>query len=383
MPKRTYPREFSGEILSRVQQFFSTQLPGVQPPVHPDVDQLAVIIDEVFFASMTVDEGRPTRCTVAFVEPEELAGVPPLAERQPLTAEALRKLSPALDPRTSCVCAYGTGSEEIEIWGITNRSLPSVLTVTAIDTGLVRVTVPRARHIFTFSPTGGPTWHSGLERLSAVQLLARMFDLRLDSRATRIVPEILRRVQTQGHGGTLVVLPESAALDEQQLSIRPEFRFEPQLMSLSDALATAEEIHNLAPPAPELKPVAAREVEGNVDFVARLAGADGAVIIDTSLAIRAFGVMLETSNRQRVPEVHRLDPSSGEKRSLPVPGGRRHQSAAAWCADRGKHAAKQEPPEGAGAEAVVLTVSEDGDASAFAPILDDPYVMLVRPLDLG
>ena len=231
--------------------------------------------------------------------------------------------------------------------------------------------------ILTFSPADGPTWHSGSERLHHKQLMAKLLDLKLSAPAVSIVPDIVRGIQRQGHGGMLVVLPGSAGIDEDRsLTVKPDFRFDPPMVLLRDAMAMLEQVQALIPPAPELIAAAAGDVTGHMEFVAGLAGADGAVVIDSSLVVRAFGVFLERGDERSVSEANRIDPTTLEATRAQVPGGTRHRSAAAWCANRGASA-------GAGDEAVVFTVSEDGVASAFVPISDYPFVSYLRPLDLG
>ena len=124
MAKHDYPRDLAGEIFDRVQEVYGAPHEAGFLAAHPRVDQLEAILDEVFLASMTMDEGRPTRCNVAFVKPEELASASPLAKRQPLNAENLRRLSPALSQDTSCICACDDGSDDLAIWGVTNLTAP-------------------------------------------------------------------------------------------------------------------------------------------------------------------------------------------------------------------------------------------------------------------
>jgi hypothetical protein len=206
--------------------------------------------------------------------------------------------------------------------------------------------------------------------------MAKLLDLKLSAPAVSIVPNIVRGIQRQGHGGMLVVLLGSAEIgDDRSLTVKPDFRFDPPLLLLRDAMAVLEQVQGVTSSAPELIAAAEGDVTGHMEFVAGLAGADGAVVIDSSLAVRAFGVFLERGDTRSASEANRIDPTTLDVTRAQVPGGTRHNSAAAWCADRGASA-------GAGEEAVVFTVSEDGVASAFVPISDYPFVSYLRPLDL-
>jgi hypothetical protein len=91
------------------------------------------VLETLFSASLRTEEGEPTRCQVAFVDPsdpdpgrprrivQDRWRITPLGEPIPFTVGNVVKLASATDPRTSSLVVFGESESDVVIWGLVDQ----------------------------------------------------------------------------------------------------------------------------------------------------------------------------------------------------------------------------------------------------------------------
>lgn len=110
-------------------------------------------------------------------------------------------------------------------------------------------------------------------------------------------------------------------------------------------------------------------MQEELDYVAQLSTADGAVIVSNNLELVSFGATLQPPDMPKLEKVFWARPNDNhyDEIELQKLGGTRHQSACRWCASH--------PDDG-----IALVVSQDGAASLVFGTRDERRVIVVKPL---
>src|SRR5687767_10890455 len=96
-------------------------------PMRLSFDTLCEVLSICFQASMTSEEGRPTRFRLLLEDPDRLpeSGTPnegvlrlKLDQSRPFTADELRRLSPSAPFETALIGAWVDDDGSLYIWGI-------------------------------------------------------------------------------------------------------------------------------------------------------------------------------------------------------------------------------------------------------------------------
>jgi hypothetical protein len=389
---------------------------GEVPEGPPSLEVLELLCSSAFQASLMRDEERPITFRLVFAEPEVFLpqkGPPYGAHRllfeqpRPLDPNELRRLSQAAKYQRALL-GVRQGPTGLQIWGIVHTgprwlrahhggrgafgALPPVPVVSVTGPGRIavakghavvarlfagRLAQPEAE-VFdsrwlpaTFAPVRG-------------EMVARHEEAR--ARAPRpwadLDPDFVRRLGQQylrriiatiraaHHGGTLVLVPPSAAdrfegndslvtLKHRFVSEEPRHRC--RTLMLRTLAAVAEAYAELVPPG---KAVGWEEYETLADplvaeldealfelahLVASLADVDGAVVMTQRFELLGFGGVV-SGELADVPRVARALDIEGEHRVLERTDlvGTRHQAAYRLC---------QAFPE-----ALVIVISQDGGA---------------------
>jgi hypothetical protein len=183
------------------------------------------------------------------------------------------------------------------------------------------------------------------------------------------VRSLVREMAAHGHGGLLVISPEE----------RPLVHSAPYRMTLDSSIGALLRLtRRIKPKSPSgelafaqlLRNAFLTETERVIEEVGALTAIDGALILNRSLALIAFGAILRVGRAAMIHEA--LDAEGTRHRTIDFGSrGTRHRAAATYAADH--------------PGAVVFVASEDGQVSCLFRDHVHPYVLLWRlgPADHG
>lgn len=296
-------------------------------PLLVSIEALTEVLSVCYHASMTMEEGRPTRFRLLLSEPERLPeqGAPKAGAlkllfepSRPFSAEELRRLSPATPFETSLIGAGGADGK-LRVWGIAHSGpawlAPSVggrqtVPVWTTDpiihvTGPGRVAVRRAGRLIGALERGNladttldvfeSTWLTPMfapnkETMDGDRSLVRTI-------AQHMVRRAIQLIRGARHGG-MILFVEPGSLPDRSVSLK--YRFvsnEParRYRTLRDKLVARggdERRMSWAEFASDEDPALTKLEEAIFELsrvIASLAATDGAVVLDKQFEILGFG----------------------------------------------------------------------------------------------
>jgi hypothetical protein len=340
----------------------------------PTREMLAEVLDVAFWASLTTNEGRPTRVRLAMMPSGSLDTVLAFKHPIPYIEEEVAKLAPA---------AWSTGwlavdamRQPFSIWGISQHPIYErlgAITVDVTDPGVMRVGFGPSQSFVVFAgrSTTSPRdagdmalttrlrrvlGQDGAEHSEAANNTAWRESMALGALA--------RMVLEDKHGGTLLVVPDAAGPWTDSLTPFTHAFLQPD-SSVRAAIAAAQD-QELSD-AGVLKTLHESDASGDLKAairaafsqlnwhpevvlrpIARLAAVDGAVVVTADLDVLGFGAMINVGS---VPDVYLMTPwpEHVNRIDIEAAGGSRHQSAVRFV---GKHR-----------ESIALVISHDGHLS--------------------
>jgi hypothetical protein len=359
------PGEFAAQLAPHLARF---RVPAL---LLPSAAQLATLIDATFFASLHEEEARRVDFGVAWQpDPQGCAAVVALASPVRLSPKNLAKLAPATWGEATAIALRAEGAE-IVAWAILERTAAAhqPLTIRALEAGVLRVDyagVPRALY------ARGEIVLLGGERDIQVpaRWLTRTFGAwnanpepgaGIDLRAT-VITRIATQVLAHRHGGMILVMP--ADVPEPQ-GVRVHYAVADgadvlvkRYAQVVRDVAADERIARLKgsrPRAPDGR-VSVRDEDQiafaeTIELVARLTAVDNALLIDTDLRVRGFGVQVIEGETPQTSFRH-LHPYTGDVHvdDLGTFTGTRHPAGVIYC--------MRQP-----SEAAAIIVSQDGHLS--------------------
>jgi hypothetical protein len=354
--------EFTSQLAIHLARFRVAALPI------PDPAQLAALVDATFFASLHEEEARRVDFGVAWQpDARECTAVVALASPVRLTPKNLAKLAPATWGEATAIAVRPDG-DAVVAWALLERSTAEQqpLTIRAVDAGVLRVAydgVPRALY------SRGEIILLGGDRevLAPSQWLTQTFsawrasaepDSGTDLRAA-VVTRVAMQVLGHRHGGMILVMPADTALP---VGVRVHYAvadgtdvLATRFAQVIRATAAGERLARLKgsrPRAPSGR-VSVRDEDQiafaeTIELIARLTAVDNALLLDTNLRVRGFGVQViegeapHTSFRHTNPYSHdvHVDDLSTFK-------GTRHPAGVIYCMRQPR-------------EAAAIIVSQDG-----------------------
>lgn len=354
-----------------------------RPTTSVSSDDVRALVEMVFHSSLLAYEGRSSLTTV-FFETDPRADEPGItfAYPQPVSAKALRDLSSAATIDNSVVVRrIGTALHVIGL-GIPRIAGGVILSAPMPGTVVVQV----GAKVGLFSINQCEVFDELSSALSGIVIRDVVGDRHAmkGSDWSTAMNQILRQMRHLGRGGTILIVPEEADL-EQRLGFclpwklkNPSPRFETaksgEFFSFLEARWKMRELvsRNRKPLADDEPFTTTSEImemgEAHVaklpdqrdcaNALAQLTAVDGAVVIDYSLNLVAFGAkILCHSVPNDILEVDFVSKASTVKR-LGDLGGTRHQSAARF-------------------------VTEVDDSVAFVCSQDGPVSLMTRGLETG
>jgi hypothetical protein len=317
-------------------------------------EQVSMLVDAAFWASLRLKEGRITCFSAAVTAPESFCAPLLFAVAVPYDESQIAKLAPAL-PRGGCIGVSGEG-DGLGIWGfcrIRPGSWLDTVTVDVWEPGTVRVGVGPFQPFAVLNGRSNPVMAGSpifladyLRRvLGKVLPTGDILETQAVWRECLALKDLARMTVAEGHGGAVLIVPNEtgAWLD----SLNPfAYRLAspdttvPGLirLELNQAQAQGEAVQRLS--ATELDEglkasIMAAMGPGSADIgrsvgaIASLGGVDGAVVVTRDLQLLGFGAKIAVGGDVS-PQVLIYEPGSQRVVCSPLEslGGTRHQSAA-------------------------------------------------------
>jgi hypothetical protein len=364
------------ELISSSTEFatqLASHLAGLAEPGSPlPTDaQLSALIDATFFASLHDEEARRVEFGVAW-EPRarDCAAVVALSSAVRVTPKNLAKLAPATWGEATSIAVRADG-DELVAWALIERSLAAhqPLTIRALGAGVLSVEyagVPRALY-----SRGEILLLGGAHRVkSPARELTRTFAewaadadpaIGVDLRAA-VVTRIAARALAHGHGGMILLIPAAV---EAPVGVRAHYTVGDGADVLVERYARVIRDVDVAERLPRLVGSRSRGVDGRalvrdeaqiafaeaIELVARLTAIDNALLLDTNLRVRGFGVQVIEGDAPRTSFRH-VNPYSDDVHvdDLSTFKGTRHPAGVLFCM-RHHH------------EAAAIIASQDGNLS--------------------
>jgi hypothetical protein len=368
--------EWIARIHAEIQVYAKVQrrMPLRAEPLEvPTRRMLAELLEVAFWASLTTNEGRPTRVRMAMARTGSLDSVLAFRDPVPYREEEIARLAPAA--ASTGWLAVDSHQVPSSIWGISRQPISDrlgAIIVDVSDPGIVRVGMGPFQSFVVFAGRSTTSPRATRDLALTARLRAALGkelvtgDIAAASIAWReceALTMLARMVLEDRHGGTLLVVPEStgawlASLDpfthqflEPDRSVRASFLSTQHSATSEPALARLEQADlsdSFRSAMFSAIAQASSHPEGLLRPIARLAAIDGAVVLTSDLDVLGFGAMIKV---EAVPEVYLASalPEQVDRIRIEDVGGTRHQSAVRFV---GQHR-----------ESVALVISHDGHLS--------------------
>jgi hypothetical protein len=340
------PAEFAHRLGAHLAGFARAEL------ALPDARELALLVEATFYASLHEEEARRAEFNVAWqAGVHACASVVAIAAPVRATPRNLAKLAPATRREASSIAVRRDG-DHLVAWALLEHGAAAAqpLTIRVLGSGVLRVDyagLPRALYVrgeLLFS--GG-----GSEVTSPAQVLTRTFAqwsagadpaTGVDLRAA-VVARVAARALEHHHGGMILVIPAALAAP---VGVRVHYGVADGTSVL--ARRYAEVIRDVAgaDQFERLRGSRPRGVDGRVpvrdeaqiafaegiELLARLTAIDNAVLLDTDLRLRGFGVQVLEGDAPHMDFTH-ADPYSGDVHvdDLSTFKGTRHPAGVLFC----------------------------------------------------
>lgn len=244
--------------------------------------ELPALIELAFFASLHEEEARRNAVAIAWTSgARDCAAAVALRTPVLATPKNVAKLAPAAARGAALAVRRQDG--QLVIWALLEHGRGArPLTIHLIAAGVLRVDyhdVPRALY------ARGETIFLGEVKSPARRLSAAFSSWagsEIDPRAATVT-RIAARALAHGHGGMILILPAGA----EPVGVRMHY----EVAHGADLLASRYAgVMVGAPPGERLDRIDA--LVPALDFVASLTATDNALLVDTDLCVRAFGVQV-------------------------------------------------------------------------------------------
>jgi hypothetical protein len=348
------PTEFAAKLARHLAPFAQPAWPL------PSDEELARLVEVAFFASLHEEEARRAEFNVAWQAGSRgCAAVVAMTTPVPVTPKNLAKLAPATLQEATSIAVRSEGSELVA-WALVERNsrAGSPLTIRVLAPGALRVdyaSVPRALYA-----RGEILFLGGAHEVkSPARLLTRAFaawahqadpDAGIDPRAA-VITRIAARALEHKHGGMILLVPADLTA---ALGVRVHYAVGEGAAVLAkrygDVTSDVAVEHRLE----RLRGSRARGIDGRVsvrdqaqiafaeaiEFVARLTAIDNAVLMDTDLKLRGFGVQVIEADAPQIQFEH-ANPYSDSVHvdDLSTFKGTRHPAGVIFCMRQEREAA--------------------------------------------
>lgn len=286
--------------------------------------QLAQLVNAMFWASITTDEGRPITGIVSLCPPDH-ANASSFEDPVPVTRESLVRLLTALP--VTALTVYPTGSG-CRIWGYLHQWPYFEPTVRIVGPGSLVVLGQHDTHaVLSEGRVRIPSKPVGFFQLAQILETSLEVEEQNDRlRLTFALQLMMLAMQRHGHGGTIVMGPSTG--DAWLEAVRPSHAF--MAPTTSHLCQLMQDIASLQ---------AARVADGvdahreqfrrSLERTGQLTALDGALVLREDLTVVGFGAKLVVDGEDfDVARYDALISSPLDPVRVSELGGTRHQSAA-------------------------------------------------------
>ena len=351
-----------------------------------DPDRLVELVNQCFWASIQLEEGRAMKGTVCICSQDQV--IPLSRAFKPALALSVKNLVSVLTACPGSFLAAQASAEGVEIWGILDAGAAPLLATKLRIAGaglLIASNNDRVLAVIEGGEAHIPVQLGGGDWVTLVANAldqAKPFPDRF--KHAFLLQQVVIAIHRQGHGGALVVGPSSTTGWTDDVNLAFEFdevgshAIGQRIAELEVAVKQKQEhlFGDLsgAHSPPSLLPPPATVVAANRSLLesllrqfGELSAIDGAVVVNEELRILGFGAKLMP--RADDFEVHQINVLTGESNGISYKalGGTRHQSAACFV--------RKHP------EAMVFVASQDGRLTLFVWVTDRAQVAAVRQLE--
>jgi hypothetical protein len=326
----------------------------------PSAGQLAALVDATFYASLHDEERRRVDFSVAWqAGPEDCATLIAITPIR-ATPKNLVRVAPATWRDATSIAVRPDG-DELVAWALLERHAAPChpLTLRALGPGVLRVEYG-GRSVALFAR--GEILFDGAVK-SPVEWLRRTFSAwSANDPRPSVVARIATRALAHGHGGMILVVPAGSPLPT---GVRVHYEIGAGGDVLVDRYAAV--LRDVSPDDHAARLVGSRPRDGGgrvtvrdrsqiayaeaVELVARLTAIDNALLVDTDLRLRGFGVQVIDGDAPDVGFEH-VNPYTDDTHvdDLSTFKGTRHPAGVIFC--------MRQP-----AEAAAIIASQDGHLS--------------------
>ncbi len=347
-------RQFAAEVARHLAAFAEPRWPL------PSEEDLAQLIEVTFFASLHEEEARRAEFNVAWQpSSRNCTAIVGIAAPVRATPKNLTKLAPATQQEATSIAVRREGGELVA-WALLQRSVAagSPLTVWALGPGVLRVDyagIPRALYARGEILLLGQAHEveSPARRLTqAFAQWAAEADpaAGVDLRAA-IVTRIAARALDHGHGGMILLIPAEVS---EPLGVRVHYPVSEGQDVLAKRYAEVTRGVPIEGRLERLQGSRARASDGrihvrdeaqlafaeSIELVSRLTAIDNALLLDTDLRLRGFGVQVIEADAPQMLFEHR-NPYSADVHvdDLSTFKGTRHPAGVIFCMRQPREAA--------------------------------------------
>lgn len=281
----------------------------------PDRAELVALVEMMFFASLHEEEARRTELSIAWqANVRTCVSMVALTAPVRVTPKTIAKLAPATGRDTTSI-AMRRDAGTLVAWALVEQSaaVEQPLTIRVLGAGVLRVEYGGT--VRALYARGEMLFMSG-DVTSPARLLTRTFaawrTAEIDPRAA-LVTRIAARALQHGHGGMILIIPADAVAP---LGVRVHYAV--------DQGATVLE----------------NRKDAAIELVARLTAIDNAVLLDTDLRLRGFGVQVIEGDAPDMTFEH-ANPYSDDVHvdDLATFKGTRHPAGVIFCMRQEREAA--------------------------------------------
>ncbi len=336
----------------------------------PTDEQLIELVEATFFASLHEEEARRAEFAVAWEPTSRDCSAVLVITPVPVTPRNLAKLAPAALGEATSIAVHAEG-DQLVAWALLDRSTTGrqPLTLRAIAAGVVRVDfdgVPCALYtrgeclyLGERAPVKSPSkwmtrtfsaWAATADTVTGVDLRAA------------VVTRVAARARAHGHGGMILVIPAATQMPS---GVRVHYGVGDGASVLVDRFTQVISDVPVEDRLARLTGSRLRGLDGRiavrdeaqiafaeaVELVARLTAVDNALLLDTDLRLRGFGVQVSEGDAPQRSFQH-TNPYTDDVHvdDLATFKGTRHPAGVIFCM-------RQE------GEAAALIASQDGNLS--------------------
>jgi hypothetical protein len=316
-------------------------VPGATGPL-PTVRELEQFVEVIFFAGLHEEESRRYPLSLAWTGASD-GCVAAVALGTPVTAtpKTLAKLAPAAQ-RESTSLAIRAEGDGLVVWALlqhgSSRELP--LMIRSLRPGVLRVDYhgqPRAlyaRGEMQFLDAEHTVASPARRITSAFAAWRSTADTNgIDARAA-VVTRVAAKALQYGHGGMILVLPT----ESEPLGVRIHYPvgtggelLARRFAKLTEGANPGERLARIAADHPR-RAVEFDRFEEAVELVAGLTGTDNALLVDTDLRVRGFGVQV-IEGEAPLQEFRHVNPYTGASHidDIATFKGTRHPAGVIFC----------------------------------------------------